>query len=225
MKKTIYSISVLAAMALTGVQDASADVTAVYKMTSQDGDGTQSIRYADKQHVRMDMVSVRSHETTMLKLGDKVYMINGKTVQDMDQLAGMMAMMGKGSKTSHKKQAAIKYHDTGRTETVAGLVGKVYSFEERGKRHEVVLAKNKDLQAAVLGLVELTKAMTGASDSPMNRVQEDASIKSMALLRLDDVVRLHSMNKKGISKSVFVLPAKPQQMGGMGSLLNGLLGR
>jgi len=230
MKKTIYSIAALAGMALMGVPGAFADVTAVYEMTSRDGSGTQTIRYVDKQHVRMDMEGAVDSMMYMLKLGDKVYTITDKVVLDMSQLSQLMAAMGRGGgrRNANSLSTPIKYVDTGRTETIAGIRGKVYRFTDQGKQHEIVLAKNKDLQDAVLGLIEITKAMTGTgmmkSDST-SRVQQDLSIKNMALLRLDDRVRLQSMNTNAISASVFELPAKPQQMGGMGKLMQGILGR
>jgi len=230
MKKSIFSIVALVGMALMGAQSAFADVTAVYKMTSRDGSGTQTIRYVDKQHVRMDMEGVVDSGMYMLKLGDKVYTITDKVVQDMSQLSQLMAAMGRGGtrRNANSPSTPIKYVDTGRTETIAGIRGKVYRFTDQGKQHEIVLAKNKDLQDAVLGLIEITKAMTGTgmvkSDST-SRVQQDLSIKNMALLRLDDRVRLQSMNTNAISASVFELPAKPQQMGGMGQLMQGILGR
>lgn len=224
LKKNITTITLLAVLTLLGIHTAFADVTAVYKMTSKDGSGLQTIRYADKNLMRLDMSFGANNEMTMMKLGDKTYMINGKVVQDLDELTAMMAMMGKGTKKSHSKQTPIKYVDTGRTETIAGITGKVYSFKERGKQHEIVFAEDKDLQAAVLSLVELTNAVPGAKhENPMNQSQQDSSLKDMALLRVDDVMRLQSMNTKSISKSVFVLPAKPQQMGGMGALMKGLM--
>ncbi|VAX14655.1 hypothetical protein MNBD_GAMMA24-2624 [hydrothermal vent metagenome] len=226
IKKEFYSIVMLAGMVLMAPQAAVADVTAVYKMTSANGNGTQTILYADKQHVRMDLTNGVNKKTSMLKLGDKVYAITGKTVQDMSQLSKMMAALGKVNKGQHKMQAPIKYKDTGKTETIAGITGKVYRFEENGKSHEVVLGQNKDLQDAVLGVVEISKAATGMmSFDSMNRIQKNASIKSLALLRLDDRVRLKSMNTRPIPASAFKLPAKPQQMGGVGKLLKGILGR
>lgn len=207
----VYSIVGVVAISLLGMQAALADVTAVYEMTSSDGSTTQSIRYVDKQHVRVDTIDVNKRQTTIMKLGDKVYLISGEVVQDMDQLAGMMAMIGKGAKASRAEHVAVKYEDTGRTETIAGITGKVYQFEDRGKKHEIVLAQDKDLQAAVVSLVEMTKASVGVmSDDPMNRAQQDASIQGMALLRLDDAWRLQSINDDPIADSVFVLPAKPQ---------------
>jgi len=229
MKKTIYSITVLAGMGLMGTPGAFADVTAVYKMTSPDGNAMQTIRYVDKQHVRVDMKS-GANNMSMLKLGDKVYSITGKVVQDMSQLADMMAAMGRGGKGSHVTHATesqIKYEDTGRTETIAGIEGKVYRFVERGKQHEIVLGRNQDLQDAVSGLMEITKSSMGmmSDENPANQLPKDASMKNMAMLRLDDGVRLQSMNTKTIPGSVFELPAKPQQMGGLGGLLKGLSGR
>lgn len=225
MKKRqgIYSVVIVAVISMFGMQAALADVTVVYKMTYQDGSASQTIHYADKQHVRVDMGNVANKMTTMMQLGDKVYMITGEVVQDTAQLAKMMAMMGKGPQKSQTKHAPVKYEDTGRTETIAGITGKVYRFEARGKKHEIVLAKNKDLQEAVLGLVAITKASLGTmSDNPMNMAQQDASIKSMAMLRLDDSVRLQSIKHGKISDSEFVLPAKPQQLG---PGLEGLFGR
>jgi len=226
MNQIIYSIAAIMGMALIGMQTAQADVTVVYKMTSHDGSGTQTIRYMDKQHVRVDMTNGTNHVMTMLKLGDKVYSITGKVVQDMGQLAQMMAAMGRAKKSSHTAHAPIKYEDTGRTETIAGITGKVYRFVDHGKRHEIVLGKDRNLQDAVLGVVEISKSSLGMMPSgPTDRIQEDASIKSMSLLRLDDQVRLQSVNTNAISASVFGLPSKPQQMGGMGKLMQGILGR
>ena len=226
LKKSMCSIALLAGATLIGMQGAYADVTVVYKMTSPDGSGTQTIRYADKQHVRLDMNGAANQKMSMLKLGDKVYSITGKVVQDMSQLAGMMASMGVGKKGGNKAQAPIKYEDTGRIETIAGIRGKVYRFVENGKRHEVVLGKNKDLQNAALGVVEITKAATGMMPfGPSNRIQQDASIKSMALLRLDDRIRLQSINTGAVPAATFTLPSKPQQMGGMGGLMKGAFGK
>jgi len=154
MKKVDLLITVaLIGVVLTGAQAACADVTVVYKMTSPDGKGTQTIRYVDKQHVRMDMAGSVDAEMYMLKLGDKVYTITGKVVQDMGQLAQMMAAMGRGKKSNHTAHTPIKYEDTGRTETIAGITGKVYRFVERGKRHEVVLGKNKDFTGCCIGVL------------------------------------------------------------------------
>lgn len=218
LHKSMYSIVLSAGMALMGAHAAFADVTVVYKMTSPNGTGTQIIRYTDRQHVRIDMIDAIKRKTSMLKLGDKVYAITGNVVQDMSQVAKMMASMGMGKKGRSKGQSPIKFKDTGRTETIAGLRGKVYRFVEKGKSHEVVLGKNRDLQDAALGVVEITKAMTGMMllfDST-NRIQQDASVKSMALLRLDDRVRLQSMNTRAVPAATFKLPSKPQQMGRLG---------
>lgn len=223
--KEFYSITTMASIALIISQTALADVTAVYKMTSKDGSGTQTIKYVDKQHVRIDMTNA-NNKISILKLGDKVYSITGKVVQDMDQLAKLMAMMGKGNKGKHKTSAPIKYKDTGKTETIAGIKGKVYRFVDHGKHHEIVLGKHKDLQKAVLGLIEVTKTATSIMpDNSMKQMQEDASIKNLAMLRLDKGVRLQSINTRSIPASTFKLPSKPQQMGGLGNLMKGMLGK
>jgi len=225
MKQGVYLCLVAAAIMMSGAQVAFADVTVVYKMTARDGNATQTIRYADKQHVRVDMASDSTkREMSMLKLDDKVYSITGKVVQDMGQLADMMAAMGKGAKAKPSERTPIKYEDTGKTEMIAGIKGKVYRIVENGKHHEVVLGEDKDLQAAVLGVVEIGKSSFGMmSEDPKNRFQQDASIKSMALLRMDEVVRLQSMNKDPIQNSVFELPSKPQQPGGMGNLMKNIM--
>ena len=223
LNRAMYSITLLAGVALMGAHPAFADVTVVYKMTSRDGSGTQTIRYADKQHVRLNMSGAGNRKMSMMKLGDKVYMINGNTVQDLDQLAQMMAMMGKGAKGNKAKRTDITYEDTGRTETIAGIQGKVYRFVERGKKHEIVLADDKDLHAAALGVVEIAKAMSAMmpADSK-NMMRQNAPIKSMAMLRLDNNMHLQSIDRKKIQNSLFKLPGKPQQLGGMGALLKGM---
>ncbi len=228
IKQDIYMV--VAVIAMLGAQAAFADVTVVYAMTLPEGNAAQTIRYVDKQHVRVDMTNSNvNREMTMMKLGDSVYAIIGKTVQDMNQLSSMMAAMGKGG-VKHSNHAPIVYEDTGKTETIAGIEGKVYRFVERGKQHEVVLGHNSDLQAAVLGVVEINKAVAGTGMMPSGtegQVQEDISVRNMAMLRLDDTVRLQSMNTDNIQDSEFVLPAKPQGFGGagMGGIPGGMRGK
>jgi len=230
MREVTYACVAMIGMGLIGAQSAFADATVVYKNTSSEGSGMQTIRYVDKKHVRIDMANdAARHERTIMKLGDKVYMIIGEVVQDLNQMAQMMAMMGKKPKerAAKDKGVSIKYVDTGRTETIAGITGKVYRFTERGKKHEVVLSKDKDLQAAVLGVVEVAKAMsvTMPTDSK-NMMGQSGLIKSMALLRLDHVMKLQSLKRDRIPKSVFKLPSEPQQMGGgFESLMKGMMGR
>jgi len=194
-------------------------------MMSRDGNGTQTIKYRDKQHVRVDMNN-GINKISMLKLGNKVYAITGKVVQDMSQLTALMASMGKGNKRSHKKPSPIKYKNTGKTETIAGIKGKVYRFIEKGKQHEIVLGRNNDLQNAVLGVIEITKVGSSMMpDDGMKQMQHDASLKNMAMLRLDNVVRLQSIKTTSIPDLSFKLPSEPQQMGGIGSMMKGLLGQ
>ncbi len=226
MKKKTYLIAALVAMVLMSSQSASADVTAVYKMTSRDGTGSQTIKYADKQHVRIDMTNGINQKVSMLRVGNKVYSINGKVVQDMSQLSKLMAAMGRGKKGSHKKSSVIKYKDTGKTETIAGIKGKVYRFVDNGKQHEIVLGRSKDLQNAVLGLINIMKSASSMKpDDAMKRMQQSTSIKNMAMLRLDNAVRLQSIKTTSIPASTFKLPAAPQQMKGLGNLMKGILGK
>jgi hypothetical protein len=131
-----------------------------------------------------------------------------------------MAMMGKSAKKSHSERSSIKYEDTGRTETIAGIKGRVYKFTEKGKQHEVVLGQDKDLEAAVLGMLEIGKALSVVMprDSE-NLMKQNSPIKGMAMLRLDNRVQLQSINRGSIRDSAFELPSKPQQLGaGMGKL-------
>lgn len=224
-KQGFGSIILLAGLVLISAQQASADVTVVYKINTANGNGQQTIHYADKQHVRIDMQDVGDRKISMMKLNDKVYVITGKVVQDLSQLAGMMAMMGKGKKPSPAPQTSIKFVDTGKTETIAGIRGKVFSFVEKGRSHEVVLAKNKDLHNVVLALVEITKAATTMMPvDASSQIQQNAALKNMAMLRVDNTVRLQSMTSSPIAKRVFTLPSRPQQMPGMDGLM-GAFGR
>jgi len=225
MNKSMALIALLAGLVLMCAQGAYADVTVVYKMISPDGGGIQTIHYADKQHVRMDMTIGTNRTMSMMKLGDKVYSITGKVVQDMSQLSAMMSSMGVAKKSSHKTLPPIKFEATGKTEIIAGLRGKVYRFKEKGKSHEVVLGDNKDLHAATSAAVAISKSMIdmmpfGSGD----QVQQDASMKGMAMLRLDNNIRLQSINTRAIPAATFALPSKPQQMGGMGGLMKRALG-
>ncbi len=224
--KVTSIIALVVGVVMVCTQTASADVTVVYKINASNGGGTQTIRYADKQHVRLDMGSVGNRKMSMLKLGDKVYSITGKVVQDMSQLSAMMASMGLEKKKSHKAQVPIKFEDTGKTETIAGLLGKVYRFEEKGRSHEVVLADNKDLHAAVSAAMAITRAVADMMPSgPENRIQQNAAIKNMAILRLDNTMHIQLLNNATIPAAIFKLPSAPQKMGGLGRLMKSALGR
>ena len=92
MKKTVYSIMALAGMTLMGVRGAFADVTVNYKITGSRGVSSQTIQYADDQHVRIDMRDGRKVINTMIKLGDKVYAITDGNVIEMTGGPGSPAL-------------------------------------------------------------------------------------------------------------------------------------
>jgi len=211
MKKNLYAITVLAVLvglALIGVQGAQADVTVKYKMASDRGIFYQVLRYADKQHVRQDMYDGNKLMSTMLKLGDKVYMISDGLAIEISSALGSMGSSMLKSMMGDNKPQAVRFEPTGRSENIAGIRGEVYRVIINGEPHEVVLGRNRSLFEAVQGSVELAKGMMGksAANRLMKQIDRDSSRKGMAMLRFDHSMEVVSVKSGRIPDAVFALP-------------------
>jgi hypothetical protein len=224
MQQTIYLIAVMMGMALIGMQAAQADVTAKYKITGKHGKLLyQVIRYADKNHVRVDAYDGNKLQGTGFRIGEKVYVMHDGQVIDITE--GMGSMLGRfGIHTpSSKPSAPARFEYTGRTEVIAGIKGKVYRAIEDGRQpFELVLVRNRDLFNAWMGSVKLMHSMSAGmpSGQAMPGFRPNHSIAGMAPLRLGRGVGkgvLVSMKTGHIPRSVLALPAgaRPQSMSQM----------
>lgn len=222
--KYVMTLLCLTGLVMIEAPLAAADVTAVYQFSSPDGNGTQTIQYRDAQHVRLQIAQQGDHNMSLLQLDQHIYMITGKTVQDLNQLRQMLAMMGRAPQAKRQPKAPTDLHDSGKTERIAGITGHIYTYTERGRQHEVVLADDPRLQQVYAAFTAITDATS--SLMPMDHATDalPGNIKKMGLLRYDQTIRLQSITTATIPIQAFILPAKPQQIGGMGAMMRGMVG-
>lgn len=221
LKQGMYSIALLTGVALMSAQAAFAGVTAKYKITGghQERVMYQVIRYADKNHVRVDIYDGNKLQGTAIRIGEKVYGIRDGQVIDMTGgMGSMLSRLGIHMPAS-KPVAPPRFEYTGRTERISGIKGKVYREIENGKSTEVVLVRNKNLFDAWMGSIKLMqKTSFGFSGNrTMPRIRPDSSIAGMAPLRIGHDMELISIKTGRISQSVLALPrgAKPQSISQM----------
>jgi len=237
MKRAAYSIAALSLLCIQGVL---ADVTVKYKITTQEGNAKQVIYFTDKQHIRQETYDGEKLLSSILKLGDKVYVINdGQAINISSGLGAMGASLSNmfGRK---KESAPAKFEATGRYERIAGIKGEVYRVTQNGETHQVVLGRNQDLFKVTQASMDLAKSMIGksAADQMFKQVKQAPSLKGMAMLRFDHVMELTSLKSAPIPKSKFELPAgaksnsalptdkeSPSGQSDMGNLLKGIFGR
>lgn len=205
LKSVFRALSVFAGILLIGMQIAQAGVTVKYKVTSSHGVITQVTRYADKQHVRQDVYDGNRLISSVLKVGGKVYMISdGRVVNIPAGMSGALAGMFGGS----QQPAPMHFKATGRSERIAGIQGKVYRVTQNGESHEMVLGRNAYLLDAVKGMASLVHGMMGKSE--VNRmtkqINQNPSLKGMAMLRFDREIEVVSIKTGPISPSLFVVP-------------------
>jgi len=210
LKQGFRSIVVLVGLILISVQIVQAGVTVKYKVTSDHGAITQVTRYSDKQHVRQDVYDGNRLISSVLKLGDKVYMINDGQIIDIPAGLGGMSGALAGMLGGNQKPAPMRFKATGRSERIAGIKGKVYRVTQNGKSHEIVLGRNTDLLNAVKGSASLVKGLMGKSTASQvtKQINQDPALEGMAMLRFDHEIEVVSVKTGPISPSVFALPGK-----------------
>lgn len=199
---------------------ARADMTGVYSLTDdqQKDAGKLTIQYRDVQHIRYDFVGKKPEEAgTLLLVKDKLYAITPQgEVMDMAMVAGIAGALGVADK---KAKTAPKFtlEATGKKETVAGLVGEVYRWNDGTHSGVMVLAQDARAQ-------KLSQAMERVGDQmqqSMGNAQVSATFRQMrdhSVLQGKGIVRSQERSGRGmcleriteapLADALFVLPKK-----------------
>ncbi len=180
------------------------------------GGGAMTLAVRDATLIRMDSAP----NNYMLLTGKKVYVVTKEdgqwTAMDMDQMSGLMKMFGGGGAASHGDMKTT-YTKTGRSETVAGYKGAVYTVETRdgaGKivdKGEVVFSKSKDIVRINEAWMSFASAMGRIAGPELSR-QLDAAAKQAyqsgygGILRVDNDLELVSVKKEAMDDAYFELP-------------------
>ena len=169
---------------------------------------------------------------TMILRDGRIYTIAEGMVIDLAGMAGMAGMMGQSGMNaiSTGPDDLVRYlglDNTGRSETIAGVSGKVHllRFVDRsGQSQSEELVLSADPRARELG--EALQLMSngfreifGRSEAP-GEAQLQASLQGQGVLRYGKEFRVVSFGSTQPSPSRFELPSAPQQLPSLGAFGN-----
>jgi len=209
MRKFLFFLCVMLAFPVSGL--AASDIVATYTYS----DGTKvTMVTRGAEHVRMDT----SESSYLLLSGGKVYSVNCEngqcTAMDMQAMMGMVggsSMFGGG-----EDDYEIRYQDTGRSETVAGYKGTVYTaivFEngQEVERDEIVLGSHSNIRKLTEGWMGMAEAMTQTmGKSFKDSLQEAKKMGYGGVLRYGSDMKLTNLKVKSLGSSYYKLPAGTQ---------------
>lgn len=166
---------------------------------------------------------------TMILRDGRIYTIAEGMVIDLAGMAGMMGQSGMNA-ISTGPDDLVRYlglDNTGRSETIAGVSGKVHllRFVDRsGQSQSEELVLSADPRARELG--EALQLMSngfreifGRSEAP-GEAQLQASLQGQGVLRYGKEFRVVSFGSTQPSPSRFELPSAPQQLPSLGAFGN-----
>lgn len=197
-------------------------------------DRTQSSIEFDGSLMRMDMQG--QADGYMVIRDGKIYSVsqqNGQPmVMDLTGMGQMLKGMVNRSMASMDSDVNqfVSLTDAGRSETIAGIKGRVHVLtfvDDEGERRseEVVLAKDKRLRELTDSMMLMSQTMAEAFGVEMpegsERMNKEILGKGDGMLRFGSDFKVASIDGSTPSSSRFKLPAEPQQMPDLGSLMSG----
>jgi hypothetical protein len=168
---------------------------------------------------------------------DGYMIIHGENVYAVDEADGevmvidvkqTLSMFGNMAQAAIPDMAAVRVKSlepTGRTESVAGIVGDVYRLaytDHEGKSQEADIVLSPDRRA--VGFRDAVHRMSSTMSSMLaqqgthDRLRDELAMKNLGVLRYGDDMRLTSITEGRVDDSRFVLPAEPTDLTGMGGL-------
>mgnify|MGYP003571098821 CR=1 FL=1 len=190
-----------------------ADVAATY--TVKGGDEIR-ISYRDSDHIRMQV----SADNFLLLADGKVWSVmrqgGGWMAMDLNQMSGMMKGFGMPSgKGAEQEAGEASFSATGKTETVAGYQGEVYTVtDSAGRTHDMVLTDHDDVEQVSRAWLEFSAAtaqlMGGAAISPDRVLSALDQSAPTGMLRQADNMVMQSLSTDDLADDVFALPAGTQ---------------
>lgn len=219
-------------LGLASFNPAFADVTGVFETG---GVESLTIEYRDDDHVRMRTAD----GSYMLVTGGEGYMVSREggdwVVYAMEDFRAMFA--GIGSVISDEIDLSemvvttgspYELRDTGRTETIAGIRGRVHEVVvSDGTNEEVsgelVLTDHRDAVKVYRGMLRMTRIMGEmAGQHGFDQFMAGMyGIEDRAILRADQGWQLASIERNAIPANAFTLPAEPTKIEGLSALFGG----
>ncbi len=218
-RSNVYT-ALLLALGLT-VLPASADIAEVV-----DSEGNKMTFEYQGDQLRIDMNQQNSY---MLVRGEHVYAVtdNDGEVMVID-VKQTLSMFGNMAQSAIPDMAAVNVESlvkTGRSETVAGIQGEVYTLtftDHEGQRQEAEMVLSADRRA--LGFRDAVHRMASTMSSMLaqqgthDRLQGQLDAQNLGVLRYGQDMRVTSITETQVADARFVLPAEPTDLSGLGGL-------
>lgn len=192
--------------------------------------------YDGQDLARMTMQSTdREGRGSMIMRDGKIYSAvtsDGQTVvidmADMSKLANSFSNQDQSTELFYSK--LISLDKTGKTESIAGIKGDVYTmvWDDNGtpRTSEIVLSQDKAVVDYTRAWINFGDRMADIFDIQResdNDLRDTIVDEKVGILRMDDQFILTSLTTQRPSPATFELPADPMQvpnMEGLGKLLN-----
>ncbi|WP_370308607.1 hypothetical protein [Sinimarinibacterium flocculans] len=200
------------------------------------GDKARMTYEFDGDLLRMDVPD--QPDGYMIMRDGKIYSVAQQNGQPMViDMAGMGKMLGGMAQRSMANidqdvDQFISLEDTGRTETIAGIKGRVHvlTYVDDGQRksQEIVLSNDKSLSEMSRSMMRMSEIMAQSFGVELpegsKRMSAEITGKGSGVLRFGNEYRVVSIDRSTPSSSRFKLPAEPQQMPDLGNLFSGAAG-
>lgn len=199
-----------------------------------DADGRRTAVEFDGAQLRVGVLG--QADAYMIIRDGKVYSVSQRggqpVVMDLSGVGQMLAGMMDGAVpgANGKVEQFLGLEATGRTETIAGIKGRVHRLsyiDDAGQRRDtdIVLAKDPRLQELMQSMNLMSRTLAQALGQPVSEGNERMTQKILGqgegMLRFGDEFRVASIDGGTPAGSRFALPVQPQAMPDLGSLMSG----
>lgn len=227
------AVAAVAGSSLTFSSASLAAGTVEYEVTSGKERARMTLQWRDASTVRMDMGMPAGTPAGMqawqLLRDGKIYSVNVQNGKPMVmEMSGMMKMMGgmvkEMSKTTTAGNDVQEFHSlkpTGRSETVAGVNGKVYLLDYRPaegerKQVEVVLSDDRAVREVTAAMNSYGRTMLAAmgmqAPDGSRKLQGEIDTRNLGMLRFGTELKAIRVSSSMPAEANFRLPAEPTAM-------------
>jgi len=174
-------------------------------------DTSMKLYYLDDDHIKIDVFKAGKAKNSILKTGNKTYIITEDMVMDAEQIAKMTGqLMNKGHHSNNFSNVTFKA--TGKHKTIAGIQGEIYDITAKDQVTHLVLTKDKsvlEFQNAMEHL--MTQLSMPFTNEVFTKVKSSVKLKNMSVLSDGKNFKLVSIKKTKLDKKIFALPNKKMQ--------------
>ena len=190
----------------------------------------------DGNRMRMNIPSTSDTSAYMLLRDGQAFTVINQggqpMVMDMSTVGQMLGgMMDQSVNVGSEVNGLFSLEDTGRSETVAGIAGRVFmasytDADGRSQTDEIVIGNHPQLREFSQTMSEWARTIASSFGNDAANMSHDESMalvygKGDGILRFGDSYRVASVSDVSIVSSRFELPANSQQMPNLGGLISG----